>query len=100
MIASAQRCVQFGLFDFNPATGELRKAGELVRLQAQPAKVLSGLLDHAGEVVSRQTLQQQVWGDNFVEFDQGLNFCIRQIRIALGDQAESPVYIETVPRQG
>lgn len=100
MIASAQGRVQFGLFDFHPATGELRKAGEVVRLQAQPAKVLSLLLHHAGDVVSRQTLQQEVWGDNFVAFDQGLNFCIRQIRIALGDQADSPVYLETVPRQG
>lgn len=100
MIASTQRRVQFGLFDFNPDTGELRKAGEIIRLQAQPAKVLAVLLRHAGELVSRQELQQQVWGDNFVEFDQGLNFCIRQIRIALGEQAESPLFIETVPRQG
>ncbi|MDX2034329.1 MAG: winged helix-turn-helix domain-containing protein [Blastocatellia bacterium] len=92
--------MRFGLFDFNPDTGELRKNGEVVRLQAQPARVLGMLIGRAGELVTRQEIQRQIWGDNFVEFDQGLNFCIRQIRIALNDQAETPVYIETVPRQG
>lgn len=92
--------VKFGHFNFNLATGELKKNGASVKLQAQPAKVLGVLVNHAGALVTRQELQQAVWGDNFVEFDQGLNFCIRQIRIALGEQAESPVFIETVPRQG
>ncbi len=92
--------VRFGLFDFNLATGELKKGGATVKLQTQPAKVLGLLIRRAGELVTRREIQQQVWGENFVEFDQGLNFCIRQIRIALGDQAEAPVFIETVPRQG
>lgn len=92
--------VQFGRFTFNPGTGELKKNGAPIKLQSQPGKVLGVLVSHAGELVTRQELQQAVWGDNFVEFDQGLNFCIRQIRIALGEQAEAPVFIETVPRQG
>jgi TolB-like protein/DNA-binding winged helix-turn-helix (wHTH) protein/Tfp pilus assembly protein PilF len=92
--------VKFGRFEFNPATGELKKAGVAVKLQAQPAKVLGLLIRRAGELVTRQELQQEVWGENFVEFDQGLNFCIRQIRIALNEQAEAPLFIETVPRQG
>lgn len=92
--------VKFGLFQFNLQTGELKKNGEPLRLQAQPARVLSVLVSRAGALVTRQEIQQEVWGENFVAFDQGLNFCIRQIRIALGDQAEAPVYIETVPRQG
>lgn len=92
--------VQFGRFTFNPGTGELKKNGAPIKLQSQPAKVLGVLVSRAGELVTRQELQQAVWGDNFVEFDQGLNFCIRQIRIALGEQAEAPVFIETVPRQG
>lgn len=92
--------VQFGRFTFTLGTGELKKNGAPIKLQSQPAKVLGVLVSRAGELVTRQELQQAVWGDNFVEFDQGLNFCIRQIRIALGEQAEAPVFIETVPRQG
>lgn len=100
MKAATSHQVKFGLFDFNLATGELKKGGVAVKLQAQPAKVLGLLIHRAGELVTRHEIQQEVWGENFVEFDQGLNFCIRQIRIALNDQAEAPVFIETVPRQG
>ncbi|MGE0133402.1 MAG: winged helix-turn-helix domain-containing protein [Blastocatellales bacterium] len=100
MSAETKYCVKFGLFDFDPVTGELKKGEIPINLQAQPAKVLGLLIHRAGELVKRQEIQQHVWGDNFVEFDQGLNFCIRQIRMALGDQADAPVYIETVPRQG
>lgn len=100
MNTEAKYCVKFGLFDYNRLTGELKKGGVTIHLQAQPAKVLGLLIQRAGDLVKRQEIQEAVWGDNFVEFDQGLNFCIRQIRIALGEQAESPVYIETVPRQG
>ena len=91
----------FGRFDFTPETGELRRDGRAVRLQAQPAKVLAVLLDHAGRVTTRETLQREVWGgDTHVDFERGLNYCIAQIRSALGDSAESPQYIETVPKQG
>lgn len=100
MKVTTGQSVKFGLFDFDPGTGDLRKEGMSVKLQAQPAKVLGLLIRRAGELVTRQEIQDEVWGGNIVDFDQGLNFCIRQIRIALNDQADSPVYIETVPRQG
>jgi DNA-binding winged helix-turn-helix (wHTH) protein/TolB-like protein len=93
--------VRFGIFDFDPRTGELRREGRTVRLQAQPAQVLGVLLLHAGEVVTRDTLREVVWGSGtFVDFDRGLNFCVAQIRSALGDSAESPRYIKTLPKRG
>ena len=92
---------QFGLFDFDPESGELRREGVPVKLQAQPAQVLRLLIANAGEVVSRETLRKAVWGtETFVDFDRGLNFCIAQIRAALGDSADSPRFIRTVPKQG
>jgi DNA-binding winged helix-turn-helix (wHTH) protein/TolB-like protein len=91
----------FGRFDFTPETRELRRDGRPVRLQAQPGKVLAVLMAHAGEIVTRETLQREVWGgETHVDFERGLNYCIAQIRSALGDNAESPRYIETVPKQG
>ena len=66
--------VKFGQFDFDAATSELKRGGAAVKLQAQPAKVLGVLVSRAGALVTRQELQQAVGGDNFVEFDQGLNF--------------------------
>jgi DNA-binding winged helix-turn-helix (wHTH) protein/TolB-like protein len=93
--------VRFGIFDFDPETRELRRDGVLVRLQAQPAQVLALLVEHAGEVVTRERLQLAIWGtDTFVDFDRGLNFCIAQIRAALGDSAESPRFVRTIPKQG
>jgi len=93
--------VRFGVFAFNPSTGELRRDGIQVKLQPQPAKVLAILTARPGEVVSREDLRQQVWADGtFVDFERGLNFCIAQIRGALGDSAESPRFIETLPRRG
>src|SRR2546430_2687231 len=93
--------VRFGIFDFDPETRELRREGQTVRLQAQPAQVLEVLLQHAGEVVSRDTLRLAIWGtETFVDFDRGLNFCIAQIRAALGDSADSPRFIRTVPKKG
>jgi DNA-binding winged helix-turn-helix (wHTH) protein len=72
-----------------------------VKLQSQPARVLAVLLAHAGEIVTRDRLQHELWGsDTHVDFDRGLNYCIAQIRSALGDSAESPRYIETIPKQG
>jgi DNA-binding winged helix-turn-helix (wHTH) protein/TolB-like protein len=93
--------LRFGVFDFDPGTGELRREGVPVRLQAQPAQVLSLLLQQAGEVVSRDTLRLAVWGtETFVDFDRGLNFCIAQIRGALGDSADSPRFVRTIPKRG
>ena len=68
---------RFGAFEFDGATGELRRGGETVRLQAQPAQVLAILVEHAGDVVTREALRQAIWGgDTFVDFDKSLNFAI------------------------
>jgi DNA-binding winged helix-turn-helix (wHTH) protein/TolB-like protein len=92
---------RFGIFDFDSRTRELRRNGYAVRLQAQPAQVLGVLLAAAGEVVSRETLQREVWGgETFVDFERGLNFCVAQIRTALGDSAESQRFIKTLPKRG
>ncbi len=93
--------VRFGLFHFDPATGELSREGTPIRLQPQPARVLALLLERPGEIVSRDDLRRHVWGnETFVDFERGLNFCIAQIRSALGDSADSPRYVETVPKRG
>src|ERR1700736_4561186 len=93
--------LRFGAFELDLRSGELRKDGAIVRLTPQPFKVLTLLARRSGEVVSRDEIQHQIWGgDTFVDFDQGLNFCVRQIREALEDDAEAPQYIETLPRRG
>ena len=93
--------MRFGLFEFDAAAGLLSREGVPVRLQPQPARVLALLLARAGEVVTRDDLRRQVWNDGtFVDFERGLNFCIAQIRSALGDAADSPRFIETLPRRG
>ena len=82
-------------------SGALSRDGVPVRLQPQPARVLAVLVRQAGEIVTRDTLKQEVWSDGtFVDFERGLNFCIAQIRSALGDSAESPRFIETLPKRG
>jgi DNA-binding winged helix-turn-helix (wHTH) protein/TolB-like protein len=93
--------VRFGLFEFDADTSALSREGVPVRLQPQPARVLAILVMHAGDVVTRDTLRQEVWSDGtFVDFERGLNFCVAQIRSALGDAADSPRFIETLPRRG
>lgn len=92
---------RFGQFTLDADTGSLTRDGVAVRLQPQPARVLALLLARAGEVVSRDELRQQIWGaDTFVDFERGLNFCIAQIRSALGDSADSPRFVETLPKRG
>ena len=92
---------RFGVFEFDRDTRELRREGELVRLQSQPAQVLSCLLEHAGEVVSREELRQRVWQEHtFVDFERGLNFCVAQIRAALKDNPTQPQFIRTIPKRG
>jgi DNA-binding winged helix-turn-helix (wHTH) protein len=93
--------VRFGIFEVDLRNGELRKGGVLVKLQQQPFKVLALLVSRPGDIVTREELRDQIWGgDTFVDFDQGMNFCIKQIRVALGDQADTPRYVETLPRRG
>src|ERR1700730_5199383 len=93
--------LRFGAFELERRSGELRKDGEIVKLTPQPFKVLTLLARRSGEVVSRDDIRQQSWGgESFVDFEHGLNFGIRRIREALGDNAEAPRYIETRPRRG
>ena len=91
----------FGPFRLDLITGELQRSGIALKLQPQPAKLLVLLVEHAGQLVTRDQIRRAVWGDDtFVDFDQSVNFCIRQIRNALRDQADTPCYVETVPRRG
>ncbi len=93
--------IHFGPFELDPDAEQLRKSGVPLKLQPQQFVVLLLLAQRAGEIVSRQEIQQRVWGDGtFVDFDRGINFCINQIRAALGDDADRPRYIETLPRRG
>ncbi len=93
--------LRFGPFELHTGVGELRHHGDLVKLAPQPLKVLEILARRGGEIVTRTEIREQVWcGDTFVDFEQGLNFCIRQIRESLGDSADAPRYIETLPRKG
>jgi DNA-binding winged helix-turn-helix (wHTH) protein/TolB-like protein len=92
---------RFGLFEFSLTNRELRREGALVRLQSQPARVLGCLLQHAGQIVSREELQREVWGaSTFVDFDHGLNFCMAQIRSVLDDDPAAPRFIRTIPKRG
>ena len=92
---------RFGAFEVDLRSGELRKHGFRVKLQAQPFQVLSVLLEHPGDVVTREEFRQKLWpGDTFVDFDTGLNSAVKKLREALGDSAEEPRYIETLPRRG
>ena len=94
-------CVTFGPYRLDLATGELQRSGIAVRLQPQPSKLLVLLVQHAGELVTREEIRQHVWDPGtFVDFDQSVNFCVRQIRTALHDNADTPCYLETLPRRG
>jgi TolB-like protein len=93
--------LRFDPFQLDPATGELRCDGRPVKLQPQPARVLALLAERAGQLVSRDAIYRELWsGETFVDFEQGLNYCIRQIRTALDDDARSPKYVETLQRRG
>jgi|DewCreStandDraft_4_1066084.scaffolds.fasta_scaffold32545_2 TolB-like protein/DNA-binding winged helix-turn-helix (wHTH) protein/Tfp pilus assembly protein PilF len=98
----ARRTVaRFGVFEFDTETGELRREGLPVRLAPQPAQVLALLLEHPGDLVTREQIYREVWGSGtFVDFEQGVTHCIKQIRTALGDDADSPRYVQTVHRRG
>src|SRR3954471_17379261 len=91
--------VRFGVFEIN--AGELRRQGAKVRLQEQPFQLLLVLMERAGEVVPREEIQKRLWpADTFVDFDRGLNRAVNKLREVLGDNSESPRWIETVPRRG
>src|SRR5215469_12099775 len=95
------RVVRFGAFEVDLQAGQLRKNGRKVKLQDQPFQILVCLLEHAGEVVTREELQQKLWpADTFTDFDHGLNNAINRLREALCDSADWPCYVETLPRRG
>jgi TolB-like protein/DNA-binding winged helix-turn-helix (wHTH) protein/tetratricopeptide (TPR) repeat protein len=96
-----QHLVRFGPFELDTSAGRLFKSGLLIKLQPQPFRVLLLLIERPGEVVTREEIHQDVWGDStFVDFERGINFAINQIRGALCDDAEKPRYVETIPRRG
>lgn len=93
--------VRFGPFELDSRAGELRRNGSRVNLAEQPLKFLLALLDRPGQLVSRDELRQRLWPDDtFVDFEHGLNAAVKRLRDALGDSADTPRYIETVPRRG
>src|SRR6516165_4326438 len=93
--------LHFGTFEVDAHAGELRKQGKRVKLQDQPLQVLEVLLHRPGEVVTREEVRSQIWPqDTFVDFDNSLNTAINKLREALGDSADNPRFIETLPRRG
>jgi DNA-binding winged helix-turn-helix (wHTH) protein/Tol biopolymer transport system component len=100
-VSANGRPISFGVFEVDLHAGELRKQGLRVKLRDQPFQILLLLLAHPGEVVSREELQKKLWpADTFVDFDRGLNKAVNHLRDALGDSAESPRFIETLPKRG
>jgi len=99
---TTSRVVRFGVFEVDLDKGEVRKSGLKLRLRGQPFQVLSILLEHPGEVVTREEFQQRLWtnSDTFVDFEHGLNAVVNRLREVLGDSPENPHFIETVPRRG
>lgn len=95
------RCYRFGVFEADASTGELRRQGVRVKLNAQPFQVLCLLLERAGELLSREEISRELWPDGtFVDYDHGVNSAVNRIREALGDTANSPRFIETLARRG
>jgi len=100
-LASTPRLLRFRGFELDLRSGELRRHGSKINLQEQPFQVLSLLVQRAGQVVTREELRGQLWtADTFVDFEDGLNTAIKKIRTALGDSAENPQFVETLPRRG
>src|ERR1700759_3084186 len=93
--------IRFGPFELDAPNCELRNRGIAVKLRPQQFTVLLMLAQRAGQLVSRDEIHRHIWGtDTFVDFERGINFSINQIRAALGDVAEKPRFIETIPRRG
>src|SRR5262249_45750188 len=100
-VLPTSRVIKFGVFEVDLDKGEVRKGGLKLRLRGQPFQVLSILLEHPGEVVTREEFQQRLWAnDTFVDFEHGLNAVVNRLREMLGDSPENPRFIKTVPRRG
>lgn len=102
ILSHENNCIYcFGVFEFDLRAAELRKSGVKVKLQEQPYQVLLKLLQHPGEIVSREELRSTLWQENtFVDFETGLNTAVRRLRDALGDSPDNPIFIEPLPRRG
>jgi DNA-binding winged helix-turn-helix (wHTH) protein/Tfp pilus assembly protein PilF len=99
--APAPRLIRFGIFEADLSAGELRKGGSRIRLQDQPFQILTMLLERPGQIITREELRSRLWpGDTFVDFEHGVNSGVARLREALGDSADNPRYIETLPRRG
>jgi TolB-like protein/DNA-binding winged helix-turn-helix (wHTH) protein/Tfp pilus assembly protein PilF len=99
--ARSSRRVRTGLFEIDLGSGDVRKSGRKVPLQEQPFRVLAMLLERPGDIITREELQARLWpADTFVGFDEGINTAIRKLRVAFGDSADNPRFIETIPRRG
>src|SRR5215470_15395279 len=97
----ANDVVRFGVFEVDLRAGELRKKGHRVKLQEKPLQALALLLEHPGELVTREELRERLWPPGtFVEFDDNLNSTVKRLRESLGDSADAPRFIETIPRRG
>jgi DNA-binding winged helix-turn-helix (wHTH) protein len=92
--------IRFGVYELDRDAMELRKHGAPIRLQEQPFRVLAMLAERPGEIITREQLQEQIWGNTFVDFDQSLNKAVNRVREALNDNAGTPQYVETVPQRG
>lgn len=100
-IQTAHQRFRFGEFELDPEAGELRRNGRKLKLQPQPFKLLLLLVRRPGALVTREEIRQELWADGtFVDFDQSVNFCVKQIRDALRDEPERPIFIQTVPKRG
>jgi DNA-binding winged helix-turn-helix (wHTH) protein len=101
MSAPKETILRFGVFELDTDSEQLRKNGVHIRLQPQPYKLLRLLASASGRLVSREEIRNELWTDKtFVDFDQGVNFAVKQVREALDDQAERGLYIQTVPKRG
>jgi DNA-binding winged helix-turn-helix (wHTH) protein len=101
MVAQTPETFRFGEFELNVDAGEIRRNDHRLKLQPQPFKLLVLLVRRAGNLVTRDDIRRELWPDGtFVDFDQSVNFSIKQIRDVLGDSADRPLYVETVPRRG
>src|ERR1700678_4534247 len=100
-VNNGNHAIRFGTFEVDLPSGEVRKSGSRIKLQDQPFKVLQILLEHPGELVTREELRSRIWPEeSFGNFDHAVNVAVGKLRAALGDSAENPMFIETVPRRG
>src|SRR5580658_10124142 len=100
-VNNGTRTIRFGAFEADLLSGEVRKSGSRIKIQDQPFKVLQILLERPGVLVTREELQTRIWpNENFGDFDHAVNVAVGKLRTALGDCADDPSFIETVPRRG